>query len=383
MSNAGPSRQVRVLVVTNVGPTIIRAYLGPLASLPEVEEVVVVRDQANVPPLRKIRLVTPPAWWPRGTVSKLPARGWLLRGEASNCPPDVVMTVHWFPDGPGAVRLAQRLGVPFIGNIVGSRAELICGGRRVALSALPSWVKSLAEEYQRAYLNQASALTFTGGATRAWFQAAEVRRPHLSVLHAAMASDRLRPGGGPRTLDIAFIGRLDPDKRIDRLLRVLAAIGRRRGGTAVALIGVSEDRVARLPEYAAARSALGEGLRLLEWVSDVGEVLRSAKLLLVTSDTEGRTLSVLEAMLCGTVPVVTDVGDLREALADGEAGILVPVKGGENTLVGCMADAACALLDEEPRRASLALRAEAHARREHDPRRTAEEWRSVLNAVGL
>lgn len=50
MSSAGSSGRLQILVVTNVGPTIVSGYLGPLASLDEVAEVVIVRDRPNVPP---------------------------------------------------------------------------------------------------------------------------------------------------------------------------------------------------------------------------------------------------------------------------------------------------------------------------------------------
>jgi phosphatidyl-myo-inositol alpha-mannosyltransferase len=92
-------------------------------------------------------------------------------------------------------------------------------------------------------------------------------------------------------------------------------------------------------------------------------------------------MAVLEAMACGAVPIVPDVGDLREALDGGRAGVVIPVEGPEDVLVAAFVEAACALLDDEPRRAALATRAAAHVRSEHDPRRTAQEWRAILSAV--
>jgi len=115
----------------------------------------------------------------------------------------------------------------------------------------------------------------------------------------------------------------------------------------------------------------------------VGDVLARAKVLLLTSDTEGRTLAVLEAMACGAVPVVTDVGDLREALDDGRAGVIVPLQGSEETVVLALADAVVALLHDESSRQVLAARARAHVQREHDPARTRAEWQALIrHALG-
>ena len=133
----------------------------------------------------------------------------------------------------------------------------------------------------------------------------------------------------------------------------------------------------------AARAVLGDGLRLTGRVERVSEVLRRARVLLLTSDTEGRTLAVLEAMASGAVPVVTDVGDLREALDEGRGGIAVPLEASEEMVVAALSDAVVALLDDEPRRQALAAWGREYVRREHDPTRTREEWRAVIrHAVG-
>ncbi len=381
---ARPSRSspVRVLVVTNVGPTIVEAYLAPLASLDEVREVVVVRDHPNVVPGPKLRTVTPPPSLPRLKAAwKVFGRDWLARSEAASRPPDLLMTLHWFPDGPGVMRFGRRLGVPVVANIIGSRAELIDGGRRVALSRLPSGIKRLAQEYQRDSLNGAAAITCTGVATREWFRAIGVVRPRLSVLHAAMDGTLLRAGAEPRDLDVVFVGRLHPDKRVDRLLRVLTVLGRRRPGMVATVVGLSAEELATLPSFWEAKAALAGNLRLVPWVESIADVLGRAKILLLTSDTEGRTLAVLEAMACGAVPVVTDVGDLREALDDGRAGILVPRVTDEETLADSLASAAAGLLEDVQRRVALATHAQEFVRLEHDPERTREEWRELLDAV--
>jgi glycosyltransferase involved in cell wall biosynthesis len=197
------------------------------------------------------------------------------------------------------------------------------------------------------------------------------------TLHAALDRAWFREGAH-RDIDVAYVGRADPDKRIDRLLRVLAAIGQRRPGTRVAVVSITEAELMKYRELATARAALGKGLKPLGRVDSVSEVLSRSKVLLLTSDTEGRTLAVLEAMACGAVPVVTEVGDLMEALDEGRAGVTVPLQGSEETVVAALADAVVALLHDEPRRQALAARGRDYVRREHDPARTREEWQLVI-----
>jgi len=370
---------LRVLVVTNVRQPILEAYLAPLAALDDVGEIVIVRDRADVDLGGKIRVTTPWAWWPHTTATKLISRPLLLRREAAWQRPHLLMTVHWFPDGPGVVRLARRLGVPVVVNIIGGSAELIDGGRRIALTRLPRVLKRRAQEYQRARLDAVSVITCTGLATCGWLRAAGVVRPLVTVLHAGIGDEWFHDGDAARDIDIAYVGRVDPDKRIDRLLQVLTALGRRRPDTRAVVIGMTEPELEAkaFGDVGRVRAALGGRLVFHKRVDRVSDVLRRAKILLLTSDTEGRALVALEAMACGAVPVVTDVGDLKEALDDGRGGIVVPLEAGGAAAVAALTEAAETLLADEARRLALAAHGQAYVRREHDPRRTREEWQAV------
>ena len=374
---AGSDQGLRVLIVTNVRQPILEAYVAPLAALDEVAEVVIVRDRADVELGPKVRVAAPPRWWPRTTVTKLAIRAYLLRREVARRRPDVMMTVHWFPDGPDVLRVARRHGVPVVANIIGGAAELTDGGRRVALTPLPRVLKQWAQGYQREQLNTTAVISCTGSTTRDRLRAGGVVDPEVVTLHAAIGDAWFRDSV-PRNIDVAYVGRADPDKRIDRLLRVLAAIGRRRPGTNVAVVSITEAELNKYRELVTARATLGKGLSVLGRVGSVSDVLSCAKVLLLTSDTEGRTLAVLEAMACGAVPVVTEVGDLREALDDGRAGMIVPLQQREETIVAALSDAVVALLDDEPRRTTLAVRGRDHVRREHAPARTRDEWRLLI-----
>ena len=371
--------RLRVLVVTNVRQPILDAYLSPLAALDDVGEIVIVRDRADVDLGRKIRVTAPGAWWPHTTATKLISRPFLLQRAAARQRPHLMMTVHWFPDGPGVVRLAQRLGVPVVVNIIGGSAELIDGGRQIALTRLPGALKRRAQEYQRARLDSVSMITCTGSATCRWFRAAGVVRPALTVLHAGIGDEWFSDGDAVRDIDVAYVGRVDPDKRIDRLLQVLAALGLQRPDTRAVVIGMTEAELQAkaFGDLARARAALGGRLVFQKRVDRVSDVLRRAKILLLTSDTEGRPLVALEAMACGAVPVVTDVGDLKEALYHGRGGIVVPLEAEAAGVVAALSEAARSLLEDDARRQTLAARGQAYVRREHDPRRTREEWQAV------
>ena len=205
--------------------------------------------------------------------------------------------------------------------------------------------------------------------------------PASFVVHAAVDTRRAPDTGRIRTTDLAYIGRVHPDKRIDRLFSVLSAIGSRRPGTTVEIVGVGPDDASRFAAYQTARAALGTGLRLHARVESVEAVLDRSKVFLLTSDTEGRALALLEAMASGAVPVVTRVGDLEESLGMGEAGVTVPLGVDEESVVATLAQEVLGLLENDERRLALGASGRSYVCREHTAARASEDWRRVLQGV--
>jgi glycosyltransferase involved in cell wall biosynthesis len=76
---------------------------------------------------------------------------------------------------------------------------------------------------------------------------------------------------------------------------------------------------------------LGLGSRVIFFGDqrDVGAYLAAFDIAVLTSDTEGCSNFLLEAMALGKPIVATDVGGNRELVYQGESGVLVPPRDGE------------------------------------------------------
>ena len=102
---------------------------------------------------------------------------------------------------------------------------------------------------------------------------------------------------------VATVGRLIAIKRPDRLLEV----ARRLPDVMFVVAGegplITETRLTAPPN-----------VRFLGWRADVETVYAAADLALLTSDNEGMPVSLVEAALCGTPAVSTDVGSAREVV---------------------------------------------------------------------
>ena len=102
---------------------------------------------------------------------------------------------------------------------------------------------------------------------------------------------------------VATVGRLIAVKRPDRLLAVAALL------PDVTFLVAGEG-----PLLEQTRAQATSNVRFLGWRADVETVHAAADVALLTSDNEGMPVSLIEAAMCGTPAVSTDVGSAREVV---------------------------------------------------------------------
>lgn len=160
-------------------------------------------------------------------------------------------------------------------------------------------------------------ITFSEG-QRAALQRFGVPATRLRVIPNGVDVDRYRPALTPSLAPVVvYCGRLDPDKQVAALCRVVGAWEGRPAPRLVLVGGGSEQ--ARLQ-----RRFAGPRITFTGWVPDeVGRIqaLQAAAIFALPSRVEGMSLALLEAMACGLAVVATDVGGHREVVAG--AGVLL------------------------------------------------------------
>jgi glycosyltransferase involved in cell wall biosynthesis len=119
------------------------------------------------------------------------------------------------------------------------------------------------------------------------------------------------------------VGRLIPEKRIDRFLRALALARAQAPQLRGAIVGDGPERLS-LETLARGSGLLPEGVRFLGARSDVTRLLKGADVLVLSSDSEGFPNVLLEAMAARTPVVTTPAGDAARVVVDGETGWVVP-----------------------------------------------------------
>jgi len=120
---------------------------------------------------------------------------------------------------------------------------------------------------------------------------------------------------------VGTIARHDPVKGIDVLLAAMALLD---GSVHLVLIGNGPEHDALVALVA--ELGLGDRVEFREvpWSERAGDHLAGFDLFVLPSRLEGFPVTIMEAMLAGVPVVATDVGSVRESVADGVTGRVVP-----------------------------------------------------------
>jgi len=140
---------------------------------------------------------------------------------------------------------------------------------------------------------------------------------------ARMGRDELRAEMGlpPGEKVMGIVARLSPEKDHDNLLQAFAQVWRADGNITLLIVG--DGKLRDHLESLARQLGVSDKTRFLGSRSDVARLLGVFDVFVLSSITEGTSLTILEAMAAGLPVVATDVGGNSALVADGETGFLV------------------------------------------------------------
>ena len=169
---------------------------------------------------------------------------------------------------------------------------------------------------------------------------------------APAASDRKEPGL------VIYLGRLKKYKNVDHLIQAMAFVREEVPGARLVIVGTGDRR--RALEAFTRSMGLDEAVRFTGFVSEEEKLrlLTRAEVAAYPSSKEGWGITVIEANACGVPVVATRVPGLRDAVVDGETGVLVPL-GDRKAMARALID----LLRDREKRERLAGNAVARSRR--------------------
>ena len=277
---------------------------------------------------------------------------------------DVFHAHHPFLLGPAARRLARRQGRPLVFTY---HTRYDKYAHYVPLRR--SFVEAAARALSTRFAARADAIIAPAAVLRDELRARGVGTP-IAVVPTGVDLARFAPGDRTaarraRGLDddallVLYVGRLDREKSVDRVLaafeRVAGTIVRAR----LLLVGQGTQG----EELRRMAAGLNAGNRVtFAGVcphEDLPDYYRAADLFLFASETETQGLVLAEAAACGLPAVAVNAPGCAEVVHDGDTGVVT--KGDPAAL----AEAAIGLLIDPARRTTMALRARQLAEREFD-----------------
>jgi glycosyltransferase involved in cell wall biosynthesis len=165
-----------------------------------------------------------------------------------------------------------------------------------------------------------------------------------------------------RPCRVAYLGRLEPYKRIDLMLRALVPLVDRFPSLEIVLIGRGRARADL--ERVTAELGLGDRTRFAGFVSDAerNALLAEARVCVCPSVKEGWGITVIEVNAVGTPVVATDAPGLRDAVRHAKTGLLV-TDGKAEVFTERLTGAIAELLSDDALATRLSREARAWSRR--------------------
>jgi D-inositol-3-phosphate glycosyltransferase len=268
--------------------------------------------------------------------------GVLAQAEADGAAYDVLHSHYWL-SGVVARELRHRWGVPIahmahtlgkMKNAVAQRPEERETARRIVV--------------ETEIVHSADALVAATPVEREQLVQLYAAAPaRIRVISPGVDIERFHPiptahakehiGICPNRRTILFVGRIEPLKGIDNLLRAMARIAEKRpdlrDGLCVSIVGGDLD-ASRVDDEMMRLQELREELGIDDIVTFLGardqDMLQyyysAAEMVVMPSDYESFGMVALEAMACGTPVIASDVGGLAFLVKHGRTGYRVPAR---------------------------------------------------------
>jgi L-malate glycosyltransferase len=366
---AGPGGSHVLLTGMFKSEAWVEHHLRPLAACGWCRKVTIVATNP-VPVIDKVTVVVPPRWL-TACLGSAGSRLIVFAVVAVRDRPEIAGGFHLLFNGLAAALVAPLAGARSMYVCTGGPAEVLDGGilaENRVFNALRTPDAAIERLLVRAVQTFDVIITMGSGA-RSFFRERGAQGD-IHVIPGGLDLALYRPSSEPPSTDILFVGRLAPIKRPFLLLKAVAAVRARLDRVSVMFVG---DGPLRPELEAQARDLnLGDAVTFTGHRSDAVDLLARARVFVLTSQSEGVSLSLMEALACGVPAVVANVGDLADVLEHGVNGFLV-----DGDEPGDFADRLVELLSNERLRSQFASAARSGAAR-YGVEATTRRWEAVL-----
>jgi L-malate glycosyltransferase len=313
-----PDEPLQVLVTgTFYSDNWLETHLRPLSLSRRVGHITMVAA-SPVPEIPGVEAVYPDPRLVR-SLGKTTARLVTFARVAVERKPDVIGGFHLLLNGLTSLMLARATGARSM-YICGGGEREITGGGYATENQVFRRLGGPSDYVERKLIAAAIAFDYVitmGSSVRDYF-IGQGARGRVEVVPGGFDADLFHPSTQTPEYDLVLVGRLSPVKRVDVFIDVLT----HTGNTGLRGVIVGDGPSGPELRERAQRSCAADRIHFAGWQSDVHTWLRRSRGFLLTSESEGLSQAMVQAMLCGLPVIVSDVGDLRDLVVNGRNGFL-------------------------------------------------------------
>ena len=141
-----------------------------------------------------------------------------------------------------------------------------------------------------------------------------------NVINSKELEQKAKLDNNSYSYDLIYLGRLSYPKNPIRLIEVIKGIVLQRPSTTVAIVGTGE--LEQEVKETIHKYGLEKNITLFGFKSNPYKILKSSKIMLMTSRYEGTPMCALEAFACGLPIISTPTDGLKELINDGKNGYI-------------------------------------------------------------
>jgi glycosyltransferase involved in cell wall biosynthesis len=321
--------QVRVLVTgTFYSDHWLITHLKPMANANNCDQLIMVSARP-VPAMNNVQGAYAP-WWLQKIAGQVGARllyfSWLAIKER----PDVLVGFHLLVNG---------LFVVFLARLIGAKSVYICGGGPIEVQGggiktenrifnRIGQVDLFIEKLLLKSVNAMSLVVTMGTSAIEYFKEKGVTAT-CEIVPGGFDNDIFCPDVNvEKKYDLILIGRLSEVKRVDRFLHAIKLAKASRPDISAVIVGDGPDK---LPlEKLAQELGLSEQVAFTGWQNNVAFWIKQSRCFVLTSDSEGLSQALIQAMMSGLPAITSNVGDLGDLLKNNVNGYLINILQPEN-----------------------------------------------------
>jgi len=300
----------------------IATHLEPLARSSRVAKVIMVAS-TRVPDIAKVEARYPSDRMRRVLGGTLARQVEFVRVVFSERP-DIAGGFHLLMNGMLAQWAAMRTGARSL-YICGGGVREVEGGGYLTENRIFRQLGKPSAFVERRLLATVRDIDYVitmGTSVKQYFEGAGARGD-VAVIPGGFAHDAFSPRNESdgAEFDLVAVSRLSGVKRLELLIKAVHELRESGLDTTAAIVG-DGPLMADLRRQAE-DLGIADAIVFVGWSDDVVSWLRRARVYTLTSESEGLSQSMIQAMLCGLPAVVSDVGDLKDVVRNGENGYLI------------------------------------------------------------